>query len=73
MISGDGVQPELDIFFNEDEDDDESSNEEDDSEDSETFEVEKILAICYGDPKKTGKRGLYFKVDELNCIMCDVI
>lgn len=69
MIRDNGVQPEFDIYFNndeEDEDDDESNNEEDDSGDSETFEVEKILAICYGDPKKTGKRGLYFKVDELN-------
>ncbi|KAF3444432.1 hypothetical protein FNV43_RR14124 [Rhamnella rubrinervis] len=65
LIRHEGVQPELDIYFDEDEeeeDDDESSNEEDDSGDSEIFEVEKILAICYGDPKKTGKRGLYFKV-----------
>nr|AIU80190.1 chromomethylase [Hevea brasiliensis] len=29
---------------------------------SEEFEVEKLLAICYGDPNKTKTRGLYFKV-----------
>ncbi|KAH7532322.1 hypothetical protein FEM48_Zijuj04G0007600 [Ziziphus jujuba var. spinosa] len=29
---------------------------------SEIFEVEKVLAICYGDPKETGDRGLYVKV-----------
>jgi hypothetical protein len=27
-----------------------------------TFEVEKLVDICYGDPDKTGKRGLYLKV-----------
>ncbi|KAG8646881.1 hypothetical protein MANES_09G037800v8 [Manihot esculenta] len=29
---------------------------------SEEFEVEKLLTICYGDPNKTKKRGIYFKV-----------
>ncbi|XP_022737110.1 DNA (cytosine-5)-methyltransferase CMT3-like [Durio zibethinus] len=41
-------------------------NDEVDSEDSETegevFEVEKILNICYGDPKEKKERGLYFLV-----------
>ncbi|CAM8912045.1 unnamed protein product [Rhodiola kirilowii] len=32
------------------------------SDDSESFEVERILDICYGDPKKTEKKGLYLKI-----------
>ncbi|KAK8582727.1 hypothetical protein V6N13_069499 [Hibiscus sabdariffa] len=32
------------------------------SEDSEEFEVERFLDICYGDPNQIGKRGLYLKV-----------
>ncbi|GMI87907.1 DNA METHYLTRANSFERASE 4, chromomethylase 1 [Hibiscus trionum] len=32
------------------------------SEDSEDFEVERLLDICFGDPNKIKKRGLYFKV-----------
>ncbi|GAB2279435.1 Alpha-1,3-mannosyltransferase cmt1, partial [Dionaea muscipula] len=28
----------------------------------EEFEVEKLLAICYGDPNEANKQGLYFKV-----------
>ncbi|XVF49453.1 hypothetical protein PTKIN_Ptkin04bG0013800 [Pterospermum kingtungense] len=42
-------------------DDSEDDNEEGDS-DGEVFEVEKVLAICFGDPKEKGERGLYFKV-----------
>ncbi|CAA0820719.1 DNA (cytosine-5)-methyltransferase CMT3 [Striga hermonthica] len=35
----------------------------DDGEDvSEAYEVEKILAICYGDPNKKRKRQLYFQI-----------
>lgn len=67
LVRGDGVQHELDIYFNEADEEgeeDEGNSDEDDNEDSETFVVEKILAVCYGDPKETGK-GLYFKVDEL--------
>ncbi|XP_061346031.1 putative DNA (cytosine-5)-methyltransferase CMT1 [Gastrolobium bilobum] len=30
--------------------------------DSEEFEVEKLLAVCYGDPNDVKKPGLYFKV-----------
>lgn len=26
------------------------------------YEVSKLVDICYGDPNKTGKRGLNFKV-----------
>ncbi|KAK8625380.1 hypothetical protein V6N13_090253 [Hibiscus sabdariffa] len=32
------------------------------SEDSEEFEVERFLDICYGDPNQIRKRGLYLKV-----------
>jgi len=34
----------------------------DDSPDSEVFEVERLLSICYGDPNEDGKPGLYFRV-----------
>ncbi|XP_057448958.1 putative DNA (cytosine-5)-methyltransferase CMT1 [Lotus japonicus] len=30
--------------------------------DSEEFEVERLLAVCYGDPNEVKKPGLYFKV-----------
>ncbi|PSR86881.1 DNA (cytosine-5)-methyltransferase [Actinidia chinensis var. chinensis] len=42
-----------------DNDDDHDSVDEDESE---VFEVEKVLGICYGDPKGNSKRGLYFKI-----------
>uniref|UniRef100_A0A7N0V2P6 DNA (cytosine-5-)-methyltransferase n=1 Tax=Kalanchoe fedtschenkoi TaxID=63787 RepID=A0A7N0V2P6_KALFE len=32
------------------------------SKDSENFEVDEILDICYGDPKKTEKNSLYLKI-----------
>ncbi|XP_014521432.1 putative DNA (cytosine-5)-methyltransferase CMT1 isoform X1 [Vigna radiata var. radiata] len=35
---------------------------EEDHSDSEDFEVEKLLAICHGDPNNVKKPGLYFKV-----------
>ncbi|TKY70271.1 putative DNA (cytosine-5)-methyltransferase CMT1 [Spatholobus suberectus] len=51
-------------------DEDEVDNEEGDvkneepgnQSDSEEFEVEKLLAVCYGDPNKVKQPGLYFKV-----------
>jgi DNA (cytosine-5)-methyltransferase 1 len=42
-----------------DEADDEAA---DDSPDSEVFEVERLLSICYGDPNEDEKPGLYFRV-----------
>ena len=45
----------------EDDGDDEDDDDKGDAED-EVFEVERILAICYGDPKEKGERGLYFQV-----------
>lgn len=49
--------------FRTEDDGDDDDNEEDDTE-GDVFEVEKILAICYGDPKKKGERGLHFQVHE---------
>ncbi|KAL9328273.1 hypothetical protein ACSQ67_003276 [Phaseolus vulgaris] len=50
----------------EDEIDDEDVNvkteESEDHSDSEDFEVEKLLAVCHGDPNNVKKPGLYFKV-----------
>lgn len=47
----------------------ENSNDEEEDDDSdepavssEEFEVGKMLAVCYGDPNKDKKPGLYFKV-----------
>jgi len=34
----------------------------DNSPDSEVFEVERLLSICYGDPNEDEKPGLYFRV-----------
>ncbi|BAT75263.1 hypothetical protein LR48_Vigan01g165500 [Vigna angularis] len=31
------------------------------------FEVSKLIDICFGDPKETGNRGLYFKVHWKGC------
>ncbi|XP_047083937.1 DNA (cytosine-5)-methyltransferase CMT1-like [Lolium rigidum] len=42
-----------------------SNNDEDDENENlpeGTFEVEKLVDICYGDPNSTGKAGLWFKV-----------
>lgn len=40
----------------------ESSSSKHDDSDSEEYEVEKLVDICYGDPDNTGKNGLKFKV-----------
>ncbi|XP_010518848.1 PREDICTED: DNA (cytosine-5)-methyltransferase CMT2 isoform X2 [Tarenaya hassleriana] len=40
----------------------ESSSSSDYDSESDEFEVEKLVDICYGDPGKTGKAGLKFKV-----------
>ncbi|KAJ0652431.1 putative DNA (cytosine-5-)-methyltransferase [Helianthus annuus] len=42
--------------------DDEEEEDDDDGQDEEVFEVEKVLSICYGDPKEMKKRGLYLKI-----------
>lgn len=57
---------EFDLEMNEDDDNDEGEgmkNEASDNpSDSEEFEVEKFLGVCYGDPNKVKKSGVYFKV-----------
>ncbi|KAL9679234.1 hypothetical protein QQ045_017090 [Rhodiola kirilowii] len=45
----------------EDETDDDEDNP-DNGKDSEIFEVDKVLDICYGDPNEVKKEGLYLKV-----------
>ncbi|KAK9273931.1 hypothetical protein L1049_018743 [Liquidambar formosana] len=64
LISGDLEDKYFDLKSMEDDDDedDHERNDGDGEDDSEVFEVAKILAICYGDPKDKGERGLYFKV-----------
>ncbi|XP_022929610.1 DNA (cytosine-5)-methyltransferase CMT3-like [Cucurbita moschata] len=53
----------IDLFANDDEEEEEEEEEDEKSEDDgEVFEVEKVLAICYGDPNETKKRGLFLKV-----------
>ncbi|KAM0058993.1 putative DNA (cytosine-5-)-methyltransferase [Helianthus debilis subsp. tardiflorus] len=42
--------------------DDGDDEDDDDDLGEEVFEVEKILSICYGDPKEIKKRGLYLKI-----------
>ena len=64
------IPHQYDDFFKEAEDDDgndtDSDENESDNEDNEVFEVLRVLAICYGDPKsgekKIEKKGLHFKV-----------
>ncbi|PSR90243.1 DNA (cytosine-5)-methyltransferase [Actinidia chinensis var. chinensis] len=62
LIGNEGSQP-LDVESTGGEDDD---NDDDHDiiagDESEVFEVEKVLGICYGDPKGNNKRGLYFKI-----------
>ncbi|XP_037497648.1 putative DNA (cytosine-5)-methyltransferase CMT1 isoform X2 [Jatropha curcas] len=51
---------------NEEDEEDEEDRDNDGDDDSEVpsgeFEVHKLLAVCFGDPNKVRKRGLYFKV-----------
>jgi DNA (cytosine-5)-methyltransferase 1 len=61
------------LFGNEDDASDDDDDDDDDDEEAggEVFEVDKILAICYGDPKETKKRELYLKVYECHkCLFC---
>ncbi|KAH9750201.1 DNA methyl transferase2 [Citrus sinensis] len=50
-------------FMSEDEEEEEEEENDDDSNvPNEEFEVESLTAVCYGDPNKTKKPGVYFKV-----------
>lgn len=59
-------RPDADLDVDEDDADDkvdDMTNEaSEDLSDSEEFEVERLLAVCYGDPNEVKKPGLYFKV-----------
>ncbi|KAI5675160.1 hypothetical protein M9H77_06110 [Catharanthus roseus] len=43
-------------------DDEEEDDGSEGENDSEVFEVDEVLDICYGDPKESGSVGLYFKI-----------
>lgn len=43
--------------------DDVEEEENDDEDDSEVYEVEEILAVCYGDPNEKNSPELHFKVN----------
>ncbi|KAL8159474.1 hypothetical protein V2J09_001011 [Rumex salicifolius] len=64
LIDGNKRHEVLEAMQNEEEEaaNDDSENSESEEVDAEEFEVEKILAICYGDPNNTKKTGLYMKV-----------
>ncbi|KDO40233.1 hypothetical protein CISIN_1g013949mg [Citrus sinensis] len=56
-------------FMSEDEEEEEEEENDDDSNvPNEEFEVESLTAVCYGDPNKTKKPGVYFK--ECCLIIC---
>ena len=57
QLSGDPM-----IVKDETEDAVDDDDDDDDGLDEEVFEVEKVLSICYGDPKGLKKPGLYLKV-----------
>ena len=59
-----GVQRDEDPNANEESDSEEID--ENKSEDDEEFEVGKFLAVCFGDPNKTGNKKLHFKVFSLS-------
>ncbi|XP_076935746.1 DNA (cytosine-5)-methyltransferase CMT3-like [Bidens hawaiensis] len=46
----------------EDAEDDDDDDDDDGGLDEEVFEVQKVLSICYGDPKGINNRGLYLKI-----------
>ncbi|XP_048425983.1 DNA (cytosine-5)-methyltransferase CMT3 isoform X2 [Pyrus x bretschneideri] len=58
----------LEFFRREDdEEEDEEEEEEEDvsgneNDDSEVFEVDCVVGVCFGDPKKNEKKGIYFKI-----------
>uniref|UniRef100_A0A7N0TGQ3 DNA (cytosine-5-)-methyltransferase n=1 Tax=Kalanchoe fedtschenkoi TaxID=63787 RepID=A0A7N0TGQ3_KALFE len=64
LINAEEVDQLYDISIEEDED--ENDHDADDipekREDSEIFEVETVLDICYGDPNQINKNGLYLKI-----------
>ncbi|KAJ9562988.1 hypothetical protein OSB04_008148, partial [Centaurea solstitialis] len=63
LVGGGDSQPRVDPATVE-ENEEEADDKDDDTDglDEEIFEVEQVLAICYGDPKETKKPGLYLKI-----------
>lgn len=55
-------------FKNAEEDEEVDNDDNDGVNSSEEFEVQKLLAVCYGDPNQAKKPGLYFKVSQ--CSFC---
>ncbi|KAK9274227.1 hypothetical protein L1049_019041 [Liquidambar formosana] len=62
LVCGDLKDKYFDLSSMEDDEDDTEGNDGEAVDDFVVFEVAKILAICYGDPKDKGERKLYFKV-----------
>ncbi|XP_021728853.1 DNA (cytosine-5)-methyltransferase CMT3-like [Chenopodium quinoa] len=63
LIQSETTHKIIDSMVEEDDDNaEDDANEDDNLDDEEVFEVEKVLGICYGDPKDCDKPGLYFKV-----------
>ena len=54
--------PDIDEGDANDEVDDSNNEVSENPSNSEEFEVEKLLAVCYGDPNDVKKPGVYFKV-----------
>ncbi|XP_024193536.1 DNA (cytosine-5)-methyltransferase CMT3 isoform X1 [Rosa chinensis] len=63
LVEGDNSEIPVNFFATNDPSDEEEDDNQnkDNAEDSEVYEVEKILDICYGEPEEKD-RGLYFKV-----------
>ncbi|RAL54713.1 hypothetical protein DM860_001841 [Cuscuta australis] len=57
ITSNSAPHPCLNICNEEEEEEEETSDT-----DNEVYEVEQVLEVCFGDPKKTGKSGLHFKI-----------
>lgn len=64
----------------EEEEEDEEENDKASNVSDEEFEVERLLAVCYGDPNKVKKSGVYFKVSYISfgkrlstCHICSIV
>lgn len=66
LVEGENSEIPVNFFATNDPSDEEEDDDQnkDNAEDSEVYEVEKILDICYGEPEEKD-RGLYFKVSTL--------
>lgn len=63
LVKNDDPEKQQSYCFDMDDEDEDEDDDSGDEDDSEVFEVEKILEVCYGDPKEIGgHRDFYFKV-----------